>query len=103
VYNDLRALLAIDQFRENSKVDAKVAVSMRASGYSRKEILLAILHGAGQASKDGRNWRRYAERVADFAFGLAGEIALAENRSLLQTQLSRKQNWNLVYRISPKI
>lgn len=76
VYNDHRALLTSDQYKENSKVDAKVAVSMRASGYSQKEILLAILHGAGQTSKDGRNWRRYAERVADFAFGVAGEILL---------------------------
>ena len=82
VYNDHRALLVIDQFKENSKVDAKVAVSMRASGYSRKEILLAILHGAGQASKDGRNWRRYAERVADFAFGMAGDMALKQNTNL---------------------
>jgi hypothetical protein len=82
VYNDHRALLAIDQFRENSKVDAKVAVSMRASGYGRKEILLAILHGAGHTAKDGRNWRRYADRVADFAFGVAGDMALKQNTNL---------------------
>lgn len=63
-------------------MDAKVAVSILTSGYGRKEILLAILHGAGQALKDGRNWRRYAERVADFAFGVAGDMALKQNTNL---------------------
>ena len=73
-YEAHRSTLESEQVKENSKFDTKIAVSMRISGYSRKEVLLAILHGAGQVSKDSRNWRRYAERVTDYAFGLAGEI-----------------------------
>ena len=82
-YEAHRSTLESGQAEKNSRFDAKTAVSMRGAGYSRKEVLLAILHGARQASKDGRNWRRYAERVADYAFGLAGEILLKTQRDTM--------------------
>ena len=82
-YEAHRSTLESGQAEENSRFDAKIAISMRGAGYSREEVLLAILHGAGQASKDGRNWRRYAERVADSAFGIAGEISLKTHRDTM--------------------
>jgi len=75
----------IDSDLEHSRLDTQIAVSMRASGYSPKEVLLAILYGAGQSSKDGRSWRRYAERVMDFAFGVAGKIILANKYDTMTT------------------
>ena len=36
----------------------------------------------GRNKFESRNWQRYAERTAAYAFGMAGDLALAKNERL---------------------
>ncbi len=51
---------------------------MRAEGYDKETVIDVILHSAPELRKEEkRDWRRYATRIADYAFGLAGDMELA--------------------------
>jgi hypothetical protein len=60
---------------DNSRVDAMIAVRMRATGHTREAVVEAIMACAKQwrEETENRNWQRYAERTADYAFGIAGD------------------------------
>lgn len=62
-------------------MDALIALYMRKNGFSREAICNAILQCAPQAQPEhtARDWQRYAERAAIFAFGVAGDVALAHS------------------------
>ncbi len=47
-----------------SRVDAMIALRMRANGHSREAVAEAI-----RENPKGRDWQRYAERTVDYAFG----------------------------------
>ncbi len=38
----------------------------------------------GDPKRETRDWHRYAERTAAYAFGVAGDVALAKNERLLE-------------------
>ena len=63
-----------------SRVDAIIAVKMRALGHTKDEVAAAIRQCAPKVRKgdDARayQWDDYASRTADYAFGPAGAIAL---------------------------
>ena len=63
---------------------ALIAVRLRATGHSQEAIAEALLQCAPTIRQSGpkretRNWHRYAERTAAYAFGVAGDLALARN------------------------
>jgi hypothetical protein len=60
---------------DNSRVDAMIALRMRATGHNRDEVAetLAACASTWRGKQENRNWERYAERTADYAFGLAGD------------------------------
>ena len=64
---------------EPDRLNAYVALQMRAEGFSQAVVTDAIFHcaSAEQPGQSDRNWRRYAERVTAYAFGIAGDMALA--------------------------
>ncbi len=57
------------------------ALRMRSNGHSRKAVAETIraCSPSIRDSQTGRNWQRYAERTADYAFGPAGDRGLARN------------------------
>ena len=61
-----------------SRLDAQIALRLRARGYSRTEVAETIRHCAPEAHiGEMRDWSRYAERTAAYAFGVAGDVELA--------------------------
>lgn len=72
---DIRRHKSIEEY---SRVDAMIALRLRVNGYSYDAVMDAVFRCAPAIREKpvGRNWRRYAERTANYAFGLAGELAL---------------------------
>lgn len=75
---DIRRHLTIEDY---SRVDAMIALRLRSNGHSHDAVMEAIFHCAPaiREKPGGRNWKRYAERTAGYAFGMAGDIALQRN------------------------
>jgi hypothetical protein len=62
----------------SSRLDARVALLMRAEGHSREAATEAIRrYGPEWREEEKRDWRRYAGRTAGYAFGMAGDMELA--------------------------
>ncbi len=69
-----------------SRLDAHVAVRMRVTDHSRADVEHAIRQGAAKRRpEERRDWREYAKRAADHAFGISGEKAF----QTLQPQVDR--------------
>lgn len=65
--------------RSPSMLDAHIAMHMRENGFKRKDIAEAIQQCAQEMqSEHERNWKRYAERATDYAFGVQGDLWLAK-------------------------
>lgn len=75
---NIRRHLTIEDY---SRVDAMIALRLRSNGHSREAVEETIRACAPtiREGKTGRNWRRYAERTADYAFGPAGDRDLDRN------------------------
>jgi hypothetical protein len=62
----------------SSRLDARIALLMRAEGHSREAVTEAIWHSAPELrQEEKRDWRRYSTRTTGYAFGLAGDMELA--------------------------
>lgn len=73
-YDNIQKHMAIDDF---SRMDAMIALRMRATGHSPQAVFEAMFECAKNTRmKEGRDWYKYAERTANYAFGVAGDIAL---------------------------
>lgn len=77
-YEDIQKHLAVEDL---SRVDAMIAVRLRANGHSAQAVTNAIMQCAPtiRQKSEGRNWQRYAERTTDYAFSVAGDVALAKH------------------------
>ena len=75
---NIRRHLSIEDY---SRVDAMIALRLRSNGHSRKSVAETIRACAPtiRDSQAGRNWQRYAERTADYAFGPAGDRDMERN------------------------
>lgn len=88
-YANIRRHIAEIDF---SRVDAMIAIRLRASGYSQEAVADTILqcgptiraNRPGHSKRETRNWHRYAERTAAYAFGVAGDVALARNEKYFE-------------------
>ena len=82
-FANIQQHLSIEDF---SRVDAMIALRMRATGHSRQDVADVIRQCAPdiREKKEGRNWQRYAERTADYAFGMAGDVDMAKNERFLE-------------------
>ncbi|WP_165076914.1 MULTISPECIES: DNA-primase RepB domain-containing protein [unclassified Desulfovibrio] len=71
-WEDISAHINIKDF---SRVDAMIALRLRSNGHSQKEVeeTLRACAPAIRERRAGRNWQRYAERTAAYAFGYAGD------------------------------
>jgi DNA-binding transcriptional MerR regulator len=66
-----------DMARSPSMLDAHIALHMRENGFNREDIMEAIHLCAPETQPEHeRNWQRYAERAADYAFGVQGNLWL---------------------------
>ena len=79
--DNIRKHLTIDDY---SRVDAMIALRMRSNGHSRSDVAETVRNCAptireAEKAGVGRNWQRYAERTADYAFGMAGDVDMAKN------------------------
>lgn len=82
-YENIRAHLTIEDF---SRVDAMIALRMRANGHSPEAVFAAIQICAPQirtGTEKRRNWPAYAERTMNYAFGYAGDRDLQKNARYL--------------------
>lgn len=77
-FENIRRHLTIEDY---SRVDAMIALRMRSNGHSRTDVAEAVRSCAPtiREKQTGRNWQRYAERTVDYAFGVAGDVAMARN------------------------
>ena len=75
---NIRRHLSIEDY---SRVDAMIALRLRSNGHSRESVEETIRACAPtiRVSQTGRNWQRYAERTADYAFGPAGDRDMLRN------------------------
>ena len=75
---NIRRHLTIEDY---SRVDAMIALRMRSNGHSRESVeeTIRVCAPTIRDSPTGRNWQRYAERTADYAFGPAGDRDLERN------------------------
>ncbi len=88
-YANIRKHLTVEDF---SRVDAMIAIRLRASGHSQEAVADTILQCAptiradrpGHRKREARDWHRYAERTAVYAFGVAGDVALARNEKYFE-------------------
>jgi hypothetical protein len=73
---------------EPSRLDAYIALRMREKGFTQEVVLQTILQCASQHQPEQteRDWRRYAERATAYAFGVAGDIKLAQSAALREEQ-----------------
>ena len=72
-----------------SRVDAMIALRLRATGHSPEAVLAAVFQCApsirqNNGKKEGRNWHQYAERTTAYAFGTAGDVTLTKNERYLE-------------------
>ena len=76
--DNIRRHLTIEDY---SRVDAMIALRMRSNGHSRESVVETIRACAPtiRGTQARRNWVRYAERTADYAFGVAGDVDLVKN------------------------
>lgn len=66
------------QPESSSRLDARIALLMRAEGHSREAVAEAIRrYGQDSRGEEKRDWQRYAARTAGYAFGLGGDMELA--------------------------
>ncbi len=82
-YENIRAHITVEDF---SRVDAMIALRMRANGHSPQAVLEAIKDCAPairEGSAKRRNWSAYAERTMNYAFGYAGDRNLQRNARYL--------------------
>ena len=77
--DNIRRHMTIDDY---SRVDAMIALRMRANGHSREAVVETLRTCAPTIRENakGRDWQRYAERTAEYAFGMAGDRDLERNR-----------------------
>ena len=62
-----------------SRQDARIALFLRAEGHSREAVADAIrLFAPEWRGDEKRDWRRYAARIAAYAYGLGGDMELAK-------------------------
>jgi len=82
-YENIRQHLALEDL---SRVDAMIALRLRATGHSQQAVAEAVRQCAPtiRKKKEGRDWQRYADRTAAYAFGVAGDVALAKNERYLE-------------------
>lgn len=82
-YENIRQHLALEDF---SRVDAMIALRLRATGHSQQAVAEAVRQCAPtiREKNEGRDWQRYAERTAAYAFSMAGDAALAKNERYLE-------------------
>ena len=75
---NIRRHLTIEDY---SRVDAMIALRLRSNGHSRESVEETIRACAPtiREKQTGRNWQRYAERTAEYAFGPAGDRDLVKN------------------------
>ena len=82
-YENIRKHMDVEDF---SRVDAMIALRLRATGHDQQSVVDAIRECGPtiREKNEGRNWQRYAERTAAYAFGVAGDVALAKNERYLE-------------------
>ena len=82
-YENIRSHISIEDF---SRVDAMIALRMRANGHSPEAVFTAIRDCAPEireGTAKRRNWAAYAERTMNYAFGYAGDRDLQRNERYL--------------------
>ena len=82
-YENIRKHMNVEDF---SRVDAMIALHLRATGHDQQSVVDAIRECGPtiREKNEGRNWQRYAERTAAYAFGVAGDVALAKHERYLE-------------------
>jgi hypothetical protein len=61
-----------------SRLDAAVALWMRATGYTREDVANEMYRKARPIREESRDWKDYARRTVWYAFGAAGDVDIAE-------------------------
>lgn len=81
-FNDIHRHMVVE---DASRVDAMIAIRMRATGHSQVDIAAAIEQCAPALRNEEkrRNWHDYAERTANYAFGFAGDRELIQRERLI--------------------
>jgi hypothetical protein len=92
-YSAYREIMAkrFPEKMDASRLDASVALWMRATGYTREEVANEMYRKARPFRKESRDWKEYAHRTVWYAFGTAGDIDIAEFKPTQEKILSFHQ------------
>ena len=95
---DIRRHLTIEDY---SRVDAVIALRLRATGHGREAVMEAVRQCAPSIRETParRDWQRYAERTADYAFGIAGDTALLQYEKYRKAWMLLEKNECMRYRM----
>jgi hypothetical protein len=80
-YSSYREIMAkrFPEKMDESRLDAAVALRMRLAGYTRTEVANEMYRKARPLRKEeSRDWKKYARRAVWYAFGVAGDIDIAD-------------------------
>jgi len=88
-----RAMLKAAPAAKPDRLNAYVALQMRKEGFSREAVADTIFQCTpeDQPGQPERNWRRYAERITAYAFGIAGDMVLARGAAVKEKQPQEQQ------------
>jgi hypothetical protein len=90
-YREIMAKRFPDKMDE-SRLDAGVALRMRLAGYTREEVANEMYRKARPLRKEeSRDWKEYGHRAVWYAFGVAGDVDIAEFRPTPEKILSFHQ------------
>jgi hypothetical protein len=79
-YSAYREIMAkrFPEKMDASRLDAAVALRMRLAGYTRAEVANEMYRKARPLRQESRNWKEYAHMAVWYAFGVAGDIDIAD-------------------------
>jgi hypothetical protein len=93
-YSSYREIMAkrFPDKMDASRLDAAVALRMRVAGYTREEVANEMYRKARPLrNEESRDWKEYGHRAVWYAFGVAGDIDIADFKPTPEKILSFHQ------------
>lgn len=99
-----RAMLKAVPNAEPDRLISYATLQMRKEGFSQEVVEDTIFHCAPEdhLGHPERNWRRYAERMAACAFGIAGDVKLAQGSAAREKQWQAQKEQEKVTQDTPR-
>jgi hypothetical protein len=100
-----RAILKAVPDAAFDRLNAYITLQMRTEGFSWETVTETIFHcaPADRPDQPDRDWQRYAERTAAYAFGVAGDVKPAWGEAAKEQQRKEQEEREGVRREAPRM